>query len=219
MGASAPVPLIGNPTDRRLPKQTRIASRTPIILEGSSYRTTLRILEGCVALYQELADGRRLILDILGPGRILGARLVDIRRCKAMALAPSSIETFAADGEDGIIADALRHMLFRAQAHAVLLGRKSAAERVATALLDLADQFARKSRSPSGNSRTTFTLHLQRIDLADWLGLTLETVCRCLSAFKRSRLIAFDHPEIITISDRAALEALAAGSPLAARAA
>lgn len=44
------------------------------------------------------------------------------------------------------------------------------------------------------------------------VGLTLETVSRCFGALKRSRLIAFDHPEIITIRDRRALEALAAGN-------
>ena len=57
----------------------------------------------------------------------------------------------------------------------------------------------------------TFTLYLTRADLADWLGLTLETVSRCLNAFKRDSVIAFDHPEVVTVKDMGLLAALAGG--------
>jgi CRP-like cAMP-binding protein len=211
LGACAPVLLIDSPAERRLPHQSRIAAHMPILLLGASRATALRIIDGCVALYRELADGRRIILDILGPGRLLGADLADIHQCKAVTLTLTSVETIDTERALVSIGNAIREMLLRAQAHALLLGRKTAPERVATALLDLAHQFARKSGAPLARGRTTFTLYLTRADLADWLGLTLETVSRCLSALKRSRLIAFDRPELITITDRTALEALAAG--------
>ncbi|QRY70624.1 helix-turn-helix domain-containing protein (plasmid) [Ensifer sp. PDNC004] len=192
--------------------QHRTRAALPLERKFISRPTTLRVVEGCVALYRELGDGRRLIPDVLGPGRLFGSGLVDVQDCRAMTLAATSVETFDGPPQAAVIDVVMRQMLLRAQAHAILLGRKTAAERVATALLDLASQFARKSRSPSGKGKTTFNLHLTRADLADWLGLTLETVSRCLGAFKRGRLIAFDHPEIITIRDRTALEALAAGN-------
>ncbi|MGE6786427.1 helix-turn-helix domain-containing protein [Ensifer adhaerens] len=218
VGASSPVLFFNNPLDGETSRQSRIAARTQIFLHGSSRPATLRVVEGCVALYRELGDGRRLILDVVGPGRLFGSGLVDSNECRAMTLAPASVEAIAADTDRAAVDAAVRQMLARAQAHALLLGRKTAAERVATALLDLASQFARKSRRPAGAGRTTFNLHLTRADLADWLGLTLETVSRCLGALKRSKLIAFNHPEIITIRDRTALEALAAGSPHASAA-
>ncbi len=101
-------------------------------------------------------------------------------------------------------------MLTRSLAHATLLGRKTATERVASALIDLAAQFRRRPRNAT-TRRVTFTLYLTRADLADWLGLTLETVSRCLNAFKRDNVIAFDHPEVVTVKDMTALKALSDG--------
>ena len=86
-------------------------------------------------------------------------------------------------------------------------------EKVATALLDLADQFA---RSTGSQIRPSFTLYLMRSELADWLGLTLETVSRCLSEFKRKGLIAFERTDRMTICEKSVLRAIADGSmPLA----
>lgn len=219
VGACAPILLIDSPAVPTLPRQSRIGAHLPIPLRGASRATALRILEGCVALYHELADGRRTIVDIFGPGRVLDAGLIDINACKAVALTSTHVETIDPNGESASIGRAARDMLLRAQVHALLLGRKTAPERIAAALLNLAHQFASKPRTPLTNGRTTFMLYLTRADLADWLGLTLETVSRCLSALKRSRLITYNRPEVITIRNRAALEALAAGQPHALAAA
>ncbi|WP_280772348.1 helix-turn-helix domain-containing protein [Rhizobium sp. SG_E_25_P2] len=101
-------------------------------------------------------------------------------------------------------------LLARMQAHALLLGRKTAAERVATAVLDLARQFAPAERA-SRQTRPTFILYPTRADLADWLGLTIETISRTLNSFKRMGLIGFDRPERITILNQIALERTAGG--------
>jgi CRP/FNR family transcriptional regulator len=103
----------------------------------------------------------------------------------------------------------LQNMLSRLLAHATLLGRKTAPEKVATALLDLASRFPRKSNC--ARNEEVFNLFLTRADLADWLGLTLETVSRCINAFKRERLVAFDQPEIVTLLEREILSDIAAG--------
>lgn len=174
-----------------------------------------RIAEGCISLSLPLAAGRRQILDVLGPGRLVGANLSGVRQCSAIALAPTRLRALDPALEGRGTVDGLQQMLWRAQSHASLLGRRTMTERVAFALLDLADQFAAPAtrRSRSG---ITFPLHLTRADLADWLGLTLSTVSRCLNAFKHRGLIAFDNPKHITIRDRNTLEALASGSSVSA---
>ena len=188
-----------------------VSPGTTIVLQGTRRDATLRIVEGCICLFQQLADGRRQILDVLGAGRLFGNALADTTRYSATALTFTHLEKIDTDAEHEGIEVELRLMLRRSHAHAVLLGRKTAAEKVATALIDLAQQFARRTSEPSNS--TTFTLYLTRADLADWLGLTLETVSRCLNTFKRDGLIAFKHPEIITIADEDALRLLAAGQP------
>ncbi|MDR6755818.1 CRP-like cAMP-binding protein [Mycoplana sp. BE70] len=81
---------------------------------------------------------------------------------------------------------------------------------MATALLDLANQFPCNGPDAGGNT-LSFKLHLTRADLADWLGMTLETVSRCLNDFKRSGLIEFDRPSVITILKRDILLSIASG--------
>lgn len=219
-GTAAPVSTSENLTNHPSRRYTRMAAQSPTVLPQSGSNITLRILDGCVVLYQELSNGRRLILDNLGPGRILGDAFVEARHCRAAALIASRIESIdAALGKDRIDR-AMRQMLSRAQADAMLLDRKTAHERVATAILDLADQFARPSRMPANSGKTPFMLPLMRAEIVDWLDLTLETVSRRFSAFMCARLIAIDHLEIITIRDRKGLEALAdADLYVAARAA
>ncbi|MFB2553102.1 Crp/Fnr family transcriptional regulator [Ensifer soli] len=185
---------------------------TALFLEGLHAAATVRILSGCVCLHQTLSDGRRQILDILGPGRMLGAALLDTQPAGALALTFTRLEPVDPEREPEALAGALRLRLARAQAHVVRLGRRTAQERIAAALLDLSGQFARRGR---GAAHTRFTLYPKRADLADWLGLTVETVSRCLNAFRREGLIAFDRPEIVTIRDRAALERRAAGGSAA----
>lgn len=102
----------------------------------------------------------------------------------------------------------LQSMLSRLLAHATRLGRKTAPEKVTTTLLDLATRFPRKS--DCARNEEVFNLYLTRADLADWLSLTLETVSRCINAFKRERLVAFDQLEIVTLLGRGLLSEIAA---------
>lgn len=186
-----------------------------LALENTHPFEAFRIVEGCICLSLSLADGRRQILDVLGPGRLVGAHLASINGCSAIALTPTRLRMLDLASKRHTTIDALQQMLWRAQSHAALLGRKTMTERVAVALLDLADQFAAPSGKPA-RGEITFPLHLTRADLADWLGLTLSTVSRCLNAFKHHGLIAFDNPKRITIRDRDTLGALASGVSVSA---
>jgi len=116
-----------------------------LVLEDTHPCEAFRIVEGCICLSLPLADDRRQILDILGPGRLVGAQLSSINRCSAIALSPTRLETVDPMVEGSATVDALQQMLRRAQSHATLLGRKTMTERVAVALFVLADQFANPS--------------------------------------------------------------------------
>ena len=190
-----------------------VAAAMPLFAEGLAKAETARIVDGAVCLCQQTADGSRHVLDVLGPGYLVGSFLTDIERCNVMALTRTRLASVAASAEAGEVAEATRRMLARAQSHAILLRRNGVSERVATCLLDLVDQFGVAS-DDGPDDETVLTLHLNRGDLADWLGLTLASVSRGLNEFKRAGLIAFDHPKVIAVRDRASLEALACGARL-----
>ena len=100
----------------------------------------------------------------------------------------------------------LREMTLRdlanAQIRMLILGRMSAPERVATFLIDM---FERRDASRA------LDLPMSRTDIADYLGLTIETVCRVLSSFKRDGVIDIPNAHRIELRDRAALAAIGEG--------
>lgn len=154
-----------------------------------------------------MKDGRRQILDVLGRGRLISVDALLKGQSKAISLTFTSLKTLDPEVDQDMIGKGQNLTLRRAYAHALLLGRKKSSEKVATALLDLSHQF-----STGGSKQPSFTLHLMRSELADWLGLTLETVSRCLSDFRRKGLIAFDRSDRIIIRDAATLTQLAGGN-------
>ncbi len=173
-------------------------------------RNAFLIIEGCVVIYQELADDRRQTLDILGPGRIFSYAMASIENGDAEAVVPTRIRPLqgSSESQSSALQAALFVCLQRIQAHATLLGRKTARERVASVLLDLTGQFSRGNRK-----KPSFTIYLTRAEIADYLGLTLETVSRHLNRLKRSGVNTFDRPELVPIINRSELEALASVNP------
>lgn len=198
------------PRLRQTATTLHMAPRSTVYLEGFERGPQYRVIEGCVAISQTLPDGRRQIIDMVGPGRLLGIGRGERNRCSAETLSYVTLEPVG-KAEPADLQDALHEMVLRGQALATLLGRKSAAERVAYAILDLAGQFARQTKAGKRGS-ICFTLHPTRSDLADWLGLTVETVSRCFTRLKRAGLIDFSHPEIVTLLKPEAMAAIAAGS-------
>jgi CRP/FNR family nitrogen fixation transcriptional regulator len=89
------------------------------------------------------------------------------------------------------------------QDHLVMLGRQTAKERIASFVLHLAE----RSDAEEG---LAFDLPMSRQDIADYLGLTIETVCRMLSELKREKIIAIPTGQIV-INDIEALQALTEG--------
>ncbi|MDQ0420240.1 CRP/FNR family transcriptional regulator [Peteryoungia aggregata LMG 23059] len=184
--------------------------RTVVFLEGLARSPQYRVVDGCVATAQTLADGRRQIIDLVGPGRLIGLGFGDHNRYSAETLGFTRLEAVHETMAEGERETALGEMLARSQALVMLLGRKTAPERVASAVLDLAAQFGRPARSKRRGA-VTFHLYPTRGDLADWLGLTVETVSRCFTRLKKAGLIDIQHGDLITLLEPQQLAGVAAG--------
>ncbi|MCS0495496.1 helix-turn-helix domain-containing protein [Ancylobacter sp. MQZ15Z-1] len=185
----------------------RVAAHTTVLHEGDPARRIMEVVEGAVMLTKLLPDGRRQVVELLGPGDVFGLAHDEAYACSAETLTPSVISTHerSALERDPVLAARLLRR-FEAQlcvmhSHALVLGRMSALERVAFFLLRL---------MPEGMvGGATLHLSMTRQEIADFLGLTLETVSRAFSELKRRGLVALLRADEVRIQDRGSMRRLA----------
>jgi CRP/FNR family transcriptional regulator len=191
----------------------RYAPGQPLAREGEPMAHVFNVTGGAVRVYKLTADGRRQITGFLFPGDFLGLSPGQTYRYTAEAITPSQVCRFSRAAYDKVVAryPELERALYEragaelAAAHEqiLMLGRKTATEKVAAFLLDLA------RRGPAaGQAPDVARLVMTRGEAADYLGLTLETVSRVLSRLKNRRLIRQSESDAYQILDRPALEAL-----------
>lgn len=169
-----------------------------------------QVIKGAVRSYKLLSDGRRQIHAFFLPGDIFGVEsggalhrmtaeaVVDtdvrlVKRRSLMTVAAKNMEV--ARRLLGLMSDDLRH----AENHMLLLGRKTALERVAAFLLEMDRRLCRAQSQG---------LPMTRRDIGDYLGLTLETVSRSLSQLNGEGVVEFTNARQIAIRDRARLSHL-----------
>ncbi len=164
-----------------------------------------KVISGTVRTYKVLNDGRRQIGFFYLPGDVFGLEVGDkhsfsaeaIADCKVLVIKRSSVIALAARQTE--VARQLWEMtateLRRVQDHIMLL-IKTAQERVAGFLLEMA------ARTPGA---TEIELPMSRQDIADYLGLTIETVSRTLTQLENSAAIAVPTSRRIVLRNRAAL--------------
>jgi CRP/FNR family transcriptional regulator len=191
----------------------KLAPGQTLFHEGDPATRVFTLTRGTLKLYKLLADGRRQVMGFLHPGDFLGISVDDEHAFSAEALEDSQLCWFPRNRFDDFIDDhsAMERELYRKAAHElavaqqqlVLLGRKTATERIASFLLDLLD------RDESAPNPRLVRLRMSRSDIADYLGLTKETVSRVISAMKRDRVIRLQALDVVEIVDRDALEQLA----------
>jgi CRP-like cAMP-binding protein len=181
-------------------------SRTTVIDEGDEAKSVFLITEGAVMLSKLLPDGRRQIIELLGPGDVFGLTCTRRHDACAETLSPTRLVTYDRRHlDDSPALQQLIHERMRAQIcalhdHAVLLGRKSALERVATFLMRLLP--GRGGVDCIGANRkdeARVRVPLTRQEIADYLGLTLETVSRAFSQLKRDGILAYGRNDEVTI--------------------
>jgi CRP/FNR family transcriptional regulator, nitrogen fixation regulation protein len=184
------------------------ARNTEIYGENEKAEYLYKVISGSVRTYKVLNDGRRQIGAFYLPGDVFGLEVGDdhtfsaeaIVDCKVLVIKRSTLVALA--GRDNAVARQLWTMtageLQRTQDHIMLL-IKTAQERVAGFLLEMA------SRSPAGNE---VDLPMSRQDIADYLGLTIETVSRTLTQLENSAAIAVPTSRRIVLRNRGALSRL-----------
>lgn len=203
---------------RRLGNHLRLNPGQPLFHEGDPADRVFTVTRGTLKLYKLLPDGRRQVTGFMHPGDFLGISVDDEHAFTAEALEQSQMCTFPRMRFDDFVEDNLEmerelyrlaaHELAAAQQQMVLLGRKTAAERVASFLVMLAE---RVERTLNGEAKYV-NLPMSRSDIADYLGLTKETVSRVVSLLKRQRLIRLEALDRIEILDRDGLQAIAEGN-------
>jgi CRP/FNR family transcriptional regulator len=195
---------------------TEVDAGRTFIEEGDSAESFFNVTAGTAKLYKLLPDGRRQITGFAGPGHFLG-------------LAVSSVYAFSAEAIDAVrfcrfsrpklkklllefprleqrLLEVAANELVAAQEQMLLLGRKTARERLASFLLM---QLAQGPACSAGHER--IRLAMTRGDIADYLGLTIETVSRTLSRLRAEGMIDIPNINDVVILNCAALRSLAGG--------
>jgi CRP/FNR family nitrogen fixation transcriptional regulator len=148
-----------------------------------------RLVRGAVRTSHLQADGRRQIGDFYYEGDVIGVETGSTHRYSAEALGDCEVLAMRSGGSTAYDAGRLERMIWqataaelgRAQSHMLLLGRATACERVARFLLDIAARFRGELVS----------LPMSRQDMADYLGLTIETISRMLGRLQAEGLVEF----------------------------
>lgn len=176
-----------------------------------------QLVSGCLRTVRLMEDGRRLIERFLLPGDLLGFEDAHRHDVAAQAVCPAVLDRFPLQAITSLAerdAEFARFLWGAATAelragrvHGFLLGRKTATERVASFLFDLDTRMSAKAPA-------VIPLPMGRSDIADYLGLTVETISRTLTQLQLAGVISV-RPGAIGIRNAAALAALAA-EPVAA---
>ena len=180
-----------------------------IYAEGDAADCWFRVISGTVRLTKFLADGRRHIGGFCFAGDCFGLNERNVRVFGAEAVGDTIVLRFTRgatsrllEGNPSLARQLCAVMLSdltHAQTRTLRLGRMTAAERVASFVLELAER---------RDASRVIDVPMSRNDIADYLGLTIETVCRVLSCFKRDRIITVPTPQRIELNDRDALAVL-----------
>ncbi len=189
------------------------------IEEGDPADSFFNLTAGSAKLFKLMADGRRQITGFVGRGHFLGLAVSATYAFSAEAIEPVRLCRFSRSRLFRLLGEfpALERRLLEraatelvaAQEQMLLLGRKTARERVASFLESL--RRAGDEAVLCGHAGLTLALPMGRGDVADYLGLTIETVSRTLSRLRSEGLIEIPSATTILIRDPARLAALACG--------
>jgi CRP/FNR family transcriptional regulator, nitrogen fixation regulation protein len=181
-----------------------------VFAEGEAAGYVYKVISGVVRVSKLLPDGRRQISAFHLPGDMFGFEIGDVHHCSAEAVVPTKVVAFKWQGLLGAGASTslVRELLTRTmiglrhtQDHLLLLGRKNALERLAAFLLEMAGR---------SGSTEVLDLAMPRHDIADYLGLTLETVSRMFAELKEMGQIKLESARRVHLLDMGKLKAMAA---------
>ncbi len=196
-------------------RSQKFAPHAHLFFEGDA-RTSIHIVErGWVKLYRTLIDGQRQVVGFANEGAVLGMEAggEHFNSCEAItevvtrSIPVSQLETLIADNpEFGLrLLQQVGAQLEAAQAHLVTIGAQTAEQKLASFLLAIARQAANAGVNE-------FDLPMRRGEMAEFLGLRLETVSRKMSEFQKRGWIRMTSMYRCRILQPGILNQLAAGS-------
>ena len=187
------------------------ARNAEIYAEGETSGYVYKVVSGVVRVSKLLPDGRRQISAFHMPGEMFGFEADELHHASAEAVVPTKVIAFKWEGvlsAERQSASFVRELLNltvlglrHTQDHLLLLGRKNALERLAEFLLEMSARM--------GGS-AVLDLAMPRHDIADYLGLTLETVSRMFAELKEMGAIKLESARRVHLLDKAALRAMGA---------
>ena len=204
--------------DKIIGLRRRIAKDERLYQMNEPFRNLYAIRFGHFKTYQINAAGEQQITGFQMAGELLGMDAIsgDRHHCDAVALEDAEVcEIPFTRLEDlfGQVPTLLRHFhrimsleITREQNVMLLLGNMRAEQRFAVFLINLSTRYAARGYSPN-----SFQLRMTREDIGNYLGLTIESISRLLSRFKKQGWVKVDKREV-TLLDPAMLKAMAAGT-------
>jgi CRP/FNR family nitrogen fixation transcriptional regulator len=209
---SLEIPPLRKSTDTAAPSVGAVqsfAKGEEIFAEGDRAAFVYKVLSGVVRTSKLLSDGRRQIDAFHLAGDIFGIEAGEEYRFSAESVGDCIVIAYRRSHLASMIGSDVQlvqemtmgmiRSLVRAQNHMMLLGRKSAVEKIATFLLDMAERTAEDD---------ALDLPMSRTDIADHLGLTIETVSRSFTQLERQGIIELPSARHVVLINRAALERL-----------
>jgi len=184
----------------------RIDAGTEFIGQGENVSCYSNILKGVVKLSKVMADGRQQIVGLQFAPDFMGRPFLGESRMAAEAATDTEICVFPRRAIERLIAGTpeLEHLLHNqalkeldeARDWMLTLGRKTAQEKVASFLALIASH-----NDPEANDNNVFELPLSRADIADFLGLTIETVSRQMTKLRKEGIIQIENNRHVTVPD------------------
>ena len=193
--------------------ERKLEPKEHVFCEGDPRTHVYRVEDGVIAIYKTLFDGRRRIIDFAYPGDFIGLGVLGEHIMSAQATCAAKVRCLSASALESLAeTDAsLALKLYRsvcqdlqaARSLLVTVGQRSAIERVAAFLLAL-------HRRRGDETNDVIELAMRRSDIADLLGLTIETVSRTLTKLREMRVIEVEQGgTTVRLSDLARLTDLA----------
>ena len=204
--------------DQIIGRRHRVRRDEDLYRMGDPFRNLFAIRLGHFKTYQDNPSGEQQITGFQMAGELLGMDAISSGNypCGAVALEDSEVCEIPFARLEALFVQMptllrrfhrlMSQEIMREQSVMLLLGNMRAAQRFAVFLLNLASRYAAR-----GYSSSRFQLRMSREDIGNYLGLTIESVSRALTSFKKNGWISIDIREL-AILDRAGLEALAGGT-------
>jgi CRP/FNR family transcriptional regulator len=197
-------------------QRRRIARGETLIWAGDESIICANLLHGIMKLSASTSDGREQTVGLLYPADFIGRPFAPHAGFTVTALTDAELCIFPRGQFESVLRDHVhmeRLLLERtfaaledARGRMLTLARRTAEERVAAFLIDMADRVGSSGCRASADGPLTFDLPLTRGEIAELLGLTIETVSRQLTRLKADGVIALPGTRAVTIRDRHALE-------------